>query len=370
MRLALSSSEPSPLPPAEPQPLPRWAKLGILQVRAVREGLVLLGLVAALAIAWQLRTVVLPALLALLLAHVAEPVLDRLAERWNVPRVASSLALVAVVFGTFALVAFVGLPRLAEDLVELSDRLPGLARSLGVPPRAIDRLQSLEGRDVLARAGSVVSVASAVLGATATALISLIFAAALFVFISVEIKRLPSVGPYLPRSKRDALLEFGDDLLRIFGGFLRGQLVVALFTTIGFAIGFSLLGVPYALIAASVGGLLSFIPNGQASGWLLAMLFASFESIAQGEGVVWERSLLYPTLVYFVTQSLETFVVTPLVQGELTQLHPLAVIAALIAGGSLGGLLGIFLAIPVAATLKIAGTKWLLPAWRRRMTRA
>jgi predicted PurR-regulated permease PerM len=129
-----------------------------------------------------------------------------------------------------------------------------------------------------------------------------------------------------------------------------------------FAIGFSAVGVPHALVAALAGGAFSLIPNGQASGWILAVLFGVLE---RGGEAAWVTTLLYPSIVYAISQSLEVFVITPLVQGSYARLHPLAVLAALIGGASVGGVFGILVAIPLTACAKIVLEDAIEPALRR-----
>ena len=144
-------------------------------------------------------------------------------------------------------------------------------------------------------------------------------------------------------------------------------MVVAFFTGMVFGVGFYAVGVPYWFLAAGVGGLFSIIPYGQASGWVLAVLFSLLEAQTQGgEGdIQWLTVLAGPTIVYAIMQSLETFVITPLVQGSSTKLHPVAVLAAVVGGGSLGGIVGVFLAIPFVASGKILLQEVLLPRLRR-----
>jgi predicted PurR-regulated permease PerM len=82
-------------------------------------------------------------------------------------------------------------------------------------------------------------------------------------------------------------------------------------------------------------------------------LALAFGLLERGFPIDWTVTVIYPTLVYAISQSLETFVITPLVQGSYTRMHPLAVLAALICGASVGGVFGILVAIPLMASGKI-----------------
>ena len=188
---------------------------------------------------------------------------------------------------------------------------------------------------------------------------------AVFTYVLSDKRRVPSILPLFPANRRQLAAEVLGEVRDVLSGFARGQILVALFTTAGFLVGFSLVGVPHALVAALIGGVFSIIPNGQASGWLVAILLSALER-DPAASFDWLSIVVLPTSVYAVTQSLETFVVTPLVQGSRTRLHPLAVLGALIAGGAVGGLAGVFLAIPAAACGRIIIARILLPAMRTR----
>jgi len=117
-----------------------------------------------------------------------------------------------------------------------------------------------------------------------------------------------------------------------------------------------------------IGGAFSIIPYGQMSGFVLAVGAKLLDAQATGadfaSGAVWLDALLGPAIVYALMQSLQTFVVTPWVQGSHTRMHPLLVFASVVAGGSVGGLIGVFLAIPIAASGKILLGEVILPRLR------
>ena len=114
-------------------------------------------------------------------------------------------------------------------------------------------------------------------------------------------------------------------------------LLVGLVCTIGFL----LIGVPYAVVLGIAAGLLEFIPMaGPLMIGFLATGFAAFHSIGQAVAVM---------LFLLVLRAVQDYVVYPKIVGKGTQLHPLGVILAILCGAELGGLAGIFIAIPVVA---------------------
>jgi predicted PurR-regulated permease PerM len=81
--------------------------------------------------------------------------------------------------------------------------------------------------------------------------------------------------------------------------------------------------------------------------------------------IAWWMVLVLPWLVNFIAQSLEDYVLNPLIQGKATELHPVVIMLAVLAGGSLAGLYGMLLAVPVAACLKILLSAEVLPRLRQ-----
>lgn len=80
---------------------------------------------------------------------------------------------------------------------------------------------------------------------------------------------------------------------------------------------------------------------------------------------IWWKVLLMPAIVNVVAQALEDYVLTPLIQGDVTDLHPVVIMLAIIAGGSLAGLYGMILAVPFVACLKVMFTEVIGPRLRR-----
>ena len=71
--------------------------------------------------------------------------------------------------------------------------------------------------------------------------------------------------------------------------------------------------------------------------------------------------LLWPSLVFVLVQTLEGYVLTPVIAGKATNLDPVTIVVAILAGGSVAGVYGMLLAIPIAACGKIAAKRLLLP---------
>ena len=344
------------------------------EINAVRDLLALFFLVGTLWLLVKLQAVTVPVIVGFVLAYLADPLL-RLGKRFGISRglsvVFSLCFLMLTTVGFFLLVV----PRIVVEVQKLTTRMPRYLDILEndyqikIPELseairdASANLDKLEPWATYLR--PVLSWISAILGLTSYSIVAAMLTLSVFAFAAWHFENIPDLTHWIPRSRRKSLsITFGK-IQVVFAGFFRGQMIVAIFTTLVFGLGFFIVGVPYWFLAALIGGFFSVIPYGQASGWVLAVGFSFIDAQAHagGEPVDWGMLVLAPSIVYLFMQITETFVLTPLIQGTSTRMHPIAVLAAIIGGGSLGGIAGVFLAIPVAASMKVVVEDIIIPGW-------
>lgn len=159
----------------------------------------------------------------------------------------------------------------------------------------------------------------------------------------------------LPKVNAEVMLLVGDHrrgeaemilgtVLRVLGGYIRGQLIVSAVTGVLVWLGLALLGVPYALVLGLLVGVLNVLPYiGPFIGGVVAAIVGLFISPLVGLAAIG---------IVIGAQQLTDMFVTPRVMSEQVDLHPLLVIFSLLVGGTLFGFWGLFLAIPVAAIVK------------------
>lgn len=151
--------------------------------------------------------------------------------------------------------------------------------------------------------------------------------------------------PFLKGETRDNVAYLVQEFISIVVAFFRGQLLIAFFQGILFAVGFSIIGLKYGVILGLTLGFLNIIPYlGSIVGLGMALPLGLFQP---GGGL----SLLIGVLVVFtVVQMIEGYLLTPRIMGETTGLHPMVIIVAIFFWGSaLPGLTGLILAIPLTA---------------------
>jgi len=135
--------------------------------------------------------------------------------------------------------------------------------------------------------------------------------------------------------------------------FIRGQITVSAAMVVLYSLGLLIVGIDLAIPVGVLSGVLFIVPYlGTAVGIVLALILSIMKF-----GV--SLNLLWTVLVFVVVQAIEGYLLTPKIVGEQVGLHPLVVMIALIVGGSLMGIWGMLLAIPITAILSVLGAEWL-----------
>ena len=189
-----------------------------------------------------------------------------------------------------------------------------------------------------------------------------------FFFFSVS---YPAVARFarslLPESGRSRTLELLKKMDGVVAGFVRGRIVIALIMGVMLAVGWAVCGVPHSIILGLVVGVFCAIPYLGLIGVPVAVALLAFGELGgqqTGDAMVWWQILLWPTVVFAIVQLIEGYALTPLIAGKATGLDPVTILVAVLAGGSIMGVYGMLLAIPLAACLKIFITDVVLPRVR------
>lgn len=155
------------------------------------------------------------------------------------------------------------------------------------------------------------------------------------------------VGGYLPTGVRSKVAEIGGEIVDHTAVFFRGQMLVALILACLYVFGLFLVGLPSALFVGVTAGFLGIVPY---LGICVGVFLATLITIVNDPS--WTQLFAVWT-VFAVVQGLEGTIITPKIVGERLGIHPLGVMLAIIVGGQLLGLLGVFIAIPAAAAVRV-----------------
>ena len=172
-------------------------------------------------------------------------------------------------------------------------------------------------------------------------------------YILIDLPRIrENAVSLVPAADRDEVLYVSRELGSAVGGFLRGQLFVALIVGTLTSFGFWLIGLDFWLIIGMIAGLLNIVPFvGPWVGGTLGVMVGLFTGSV--------TTALWAAGVAAGVQQIDNNFVSPTVMRATVRLHPAVVILVLILGGALGGLWGVLLAVPATASLKIVvGHLW------------
>lgn len=224
---------------------------------------------------------------------------------------------------------------------------------------AITKYVSEEGRAEQisqAAAGAVVETIRSLLGFALT-LFSLAFTAFVTIFFFfflatgwVQFKHF--VEKLLPDKHKGRIVDLAVKFDAVIAGFIRGRLTIAFIQAIVFSLGYWAIGVPAAFILGPAVAILSIVPYLALVGLPVSIGLLWLEGHAGVRGEIW-WVLGAPTALYFIGQSLDDYVWTPLIQGKQTGLDTPVILFASLAGGAVFGVFGLLIAIPIAACIKI-----------------
>jgi predicted PurR-regulated permease PerM len=160
------------------------------------------------------------------------------------------------------------------------------------------------------------------------------------------------------RPQREFLQGVVDDLNQMLAQFIRAQLILAAVSFVAYIVFLGLMRVPYALVLAAAGGAMEFVP-------LVGPLLAAALMITVALATSYEHWVII--LIFLAAwRIVQDYVLSPRIMGRSTELHPLAALFGVLAGAEIAGVLGIYLSIPIMASLRIVWRRWRLYAEKRR----
>jgi predicted PurR-regulated permease PerM len=331
------------------------------------------GLAVVAVIFWFGRDILAPFVVGILIVYLLDPVVERLARVQvrgrRLPR--ALLILLVYLITTLVLVellflligplveqvrAFVkDVPGYVDDLNGRLEELLGWWNRLDLPAdvkAAVDKALA----DLLANIGSIVPsilrpVFSSVLGFVGSIFGYLIIPVWTFWILRDRPRIVRGFDRAVPAEWRADTWAALGIVRRVFGSWVRGQVVLGLVVGVGTFIGLLVLGAlvdpvfsRYAVLLAVIAGVLELLP-------VIGPIIAAIPAILLG-ATAGVPAMIAAFLLYLAIQQVENIILVPKIQGDATKLHPAVVIFALILGGAVAGLLGAILALPVAATLR------------------
>jgi predicted PurR-regulated permease PerM len=317
------------------------------------------ALIAAAVVLAMARRVLAPFVIAAVLAYVFSPLVDALAERTRVRRGLVVVLLYGLVLGAVALTMRLVGPPLVEEARALTAAGPSIAgsivqtltggRTLTVLGQQVDPAQLAEYvdgalADFFGHPTEALHVVERVFHLALDTVLVLI----LTFYCLLDGGRMGSyLERFVPPEHRMHTREVARRVHIVLGRYVRGQLyLVALMSVVTYVVLRLLFGLPYAVAIAIATGFLEIIPL---LGPLVAGGIATSVALAYGG----PGMALGVAVAYTILRQVEDQVVIPVVVGRAVHLHPVATLFAVLAGGNIAGVLGMLLAVPTAAAVKV-----------------
>lgn len=332
----------------------------------VKNIVIVVALAVVVLLLIKLQTLVTIFAVSFFLAYLFDPLINWF-EGKKVPRYLSIILLYAVI--VFVSVLFFGslVPVIYQESVHLADALPAYFQKLfslvdmltdrfgidisfeDIQQQVLPKLSGI-GTTLLSSAEGVMKSVNTVVSLMLNiALIPILTFYFLKDFSSIKNKMFDKFSGASSIDYPKHFMHFNSLLSRYF----RGQVLVAIFLGVSYTIVLLIAGVKPAILLGLISGVLSIVPYlGFMIGFSASLMLA----------VVQYGDFLHPIMViagFSVVQALESNYVTPKIVGESLGLHPTAVIFALMAGGSLMGIGGMIIALPVASFIKVVGDEYL-----------
>ncbi len=340
-----------------------------------RMGVAAWSIVGAAALIWIVLQVLMrfeillaPVVLSIALIYILNPLVNWF-ERRRIPRIIGAFLAFLAMLLVIAGIGLAVIPLVADQGSELAGRFPeiyddtvaeieNLAGSFGFEDADLwsyDRLQEFiqdpEAQD------AILSVVWDRLGEVTTGFLETILVfvlapvVAFYALIDLPRVREEAVS-LIPSPHREEVLHVSRRLGGAVGGFLRGQMLVALIVGIMTSVGFRIIGLEFWLIIGMIAGALNIIP-------FVGPWVGGFLGVTVGFVTADLQTAILAAIVALVVQQIDNHLISPNVLRATVHLHPAVIILLILLGGGLGGIWGVLLAVPIGAILKIlAGHLW------------
>jgi predicted PurR-regulated permease PerM len=329
------------------------------------------GIAAAvfLALLWALGDVILPFLIGGAIAYFLDPVADRL-ERLGLSRAWATALITLVAVLIFVVAVLLVIPTLARQTTALVETAPQLFRNLQefltarFPDLMVEgstlrtSLADL-GQTIRERGGELVNAIIGTFSSVLNVVLLFVIVPVVAFYLLLDWDRMVAqIDRLLPRDHAPVIRRLAREINETLAGFVRGQGTVCLILGSYYAVALMLVGLPFGLVIGLIAGLLTFIPYvGALIGGALSIGLALF----QFWGDWW--TIVIIAAIFQVGQIVEGNVLTPKLVGSSVGLHPVWLIFALSAFGTLFGFVGLLVAVPVAAALGVL-TRFALSQYR------
>ncbi len=310
---------------------------------------------------WLMGNTLLPFVLGAAIAYLLDPAADRL-EKLGLSRVAATALITVFAVVVLILSMLIVVPLVAQQIDGALQAMPGLIRDLrdyltATFPQLFDENSGLRrilsGAEDSLKTGGVAVVQTLLSGSLAVLdfLLTVVLAPVVAFYLLLDWDRaVARIDDLVPREHVETVRRLARDIDEVLSGFVRGQLTVGLILGTFYAIALTVLGLKFGVLIGLFAGIISFIP-------FVGSVTGGIVSIGVGLVQFWGSwgMIVAVAAVFLVGQAVEGNLLTPKMVGDRVKLHPVWLMFALSAFGSLMGFVGMLIAVPVAAVIGVLG---------------
>jgi predicted PurR-regulated permease PerM len=312
-----------------------------------------------------LKTIFFPVLLAGVLFYILHPFVSLL-ERKGVSRIVSIASIYIIVLGLFVFLAVTVIPIIKDQVNALIDNLPYFGHEIERAARkfgesnVIGRMQESLNIDfanivkdsTMNFTKSLSSVTGNVTGFLSTiteVVLTFVMVPFILFYLLKDGEQLPNhFLKFISEQRQPAAKRILDDMHYAISSYIRGQIIVSLFIGIMLLIGYLIIGIKYAVLLAILAMIVNIVPY---VGPIIAITPALIIAFIDSPSMV-----LKVIIVMMIVQLAEGKFISPQVMGKKLDIHPITIIFIILTAGNLFGIMGIILAIPGYAILKVLVT--------------
>jgi predicted PurR-regulated permease PerM len=339
---------------------PIGQRVGIIDRRTVSVLTTILLFVAVGALVYGARSTLIAFLFAIFFAYLLDPAVS-LAER-RLTKGSRGRAILLVYLGLLGLLIVWGFlvgPRLADEARGLATALPGLldkletgqiAQQIGSRRGWSFNTQARLAQFLAAHQGTFVNAAGSFgkrVASLASHVVWIVLVPVLAIFFLRDGRAIAesAIETVDQRSQRQFLRSLSEDIDSVLASYIRAQLTLAVISLVAYLVVLEILRVPYAIVMGTLGGIMEFIP-------VVGPLTAA--AMIMGIAFIANYHHLLVLVIFLgCWRLIQDYVNSPRIMGSKLRLHPLAVLFAVLVGGEIGGVIGVYLSIPIMATLRI-----------------
>lgn len=321
-------------------------------------------LIIVFGLVWLVGDIMAPVLVSLVLAYLLESVVAAM-QRWHVPRTLASVFVLLLILAISVVVLFGLVPVLSQQLTSIVRELPGMiqniqAQLLRLPEKYPDSFTVDQVNDLISNLrNELTSVTQSVLSFSLARLGTIVMIAVYVVLVPIMVfftlkdkeKLLGFAARFVPH-RSELSFQVWREVDQKIANYIRGKFVEVIIVWVVTYVLFAVMGLNYSLLLSFLVGISVIIPYVGAIAVTVPIALIGFFQW----GLV--PKLGYLLIAYQIIQILDGNVLVPLLFSEVVNLHPLAIIAAVLFFGGLFGLWGVFFAIPLATLVQAVLNAW------------